>query len=127
MIVRKDAPVVNDRNPLSPSALRRKDMRRGRQVLVYDITKGGVIMDATIVSSPYDHGPKLPDRNHGMKVLVQNNDFNQTHEHSLVDLGVVPDESGQWNTNRYLLDTNRYSSRQLREDGSDLLDPPDRS
>lgn len=125
MIIGKTSNTVNDKNPLSRSALRRKDLHRGRQVLVYDMKKG-VIMDATIMSSPFNEMPDRPNHQ-GTNILVQNNDFDHINAHSLYALGVTPDVSGAWSAERYLLDTNRYNNQQLREDGSDPYDPPDRS
>jgi hypothetical protein len=125
MIVSKHTEAVNDGNPFHRSALRRQDMRRGRQVVLYDIEKD-TAMNATIMSSPFTTGPKMPDRENGSTILLRDNDLGSTGTYSLFLLGVEPSSQGEWCSSQYLLDANRYNNQQLREDGSDPLDPPER-
>lgn len=117
MIISKIAGSTTDRNGLNYGALRRKDMRRGRQVVVVDMERD-LVAEATIMSSPFDDGPKSPDRETGANVLVRFEAAAHTITASLYELGVEPDETDGW-SGKYLLDANRYSNQQKQARGAE--------
>ncbi|MDB5168613.1 MAG: hypothetical protein JWO55_871 [Candidatus Saccharibacteria bacterium] len=126
MIVSKNADTRGKTNPLNRSALDRKGIRRGRQVVLYQVSTGTAAA-ATIMSAPLDKDTHKPDRENGQLVRLRFEAPITTNIYSLYELGVVPDETGEYNDQQYLLDRNQYNNQQLREDGSELREPRDRS
>lgn len=142
MIVSKNSDAQSGVNPANRSALGRMSMRNGMRVVVCS-RRDGVIGRATVRSSPFTESHKKADKKSGQFVLLRNddnwllqdvsvlrakatNEGPQTFSYSLYDLGVAPDEDGNWNTDQYLLNADKYDNSQPCEDGSDLLDPPER-
>jgi hypothetical protein len=128
MIVSKNADTQGNVDPerRNYSALSRKDMRRGRQVVLWNIKTQTAVV-ATIMSPPLDEHTNKPDRENGQLVRLRLEERVVTNIYTLYELGAIPDETGDYNDEQYLLDRNQYNNQQLREDGSGPLDPPERS
>jgi hypothetical protein len=143
-IVRKTV-AETDEHPKRAAELRRKDLRNGMRVVVVS-QNDGVIMRATVRSSPFNESWKNPNKENGQKILLRNEGDHplrdgvvkvlratltdekggRTYSCSLFNLGVEPNENGHPNSALRLLNADRYDNQQLREDGSDPLDPPER-
>jgi hypothetical protein len=86
-----------DKNPLHPSALRMRDMRLGKQVLVFNTQFGHVVHRGTIVREPYILRDEL-----GSTLVVDIRAAGTGHvsDSFLADMGVVPyDGSFVWGWN----------------------------
>lgn len=129
MIVSKNSDAQGDSDSVrrNRGTLSRKDMRRGRQVVVWN-KRTQTATPATIMSSPFDEESGDSDRENGQKVWMRTNvdGKDDTNAYYLHELGVEPDRSGGSQSDQSLLDANKYGNRQLCEDGSEPLDPPER-
>lgn len=104
---------VQNQNHLE--ALTRNDMAPGRFVALHGIDYG-IVVTGTLQSPPYDRHPKKAKPRTGGHVLVRSDESGETREYSLYELGVVPNEHGEW-SQLFLLDAHYIKRLPQRRDG----------